>query len=72
MVKKHPTIYLRHFNDEILLTTKEIAEQRLSHCLKCGAYKDFRCTIDATFLPVTTRVKSTRCPAGLWGAAHNE
>jgi hypothetical protein len=67
VIRKTDGLYRRqHFNEKVLFTSKEVAEQRLSICKGCSAFEDFGCTVTGFFMPTTVKQKSQQCPYGKW------
>lgn len=59
-------VTIKPLNERILLTTVEIAEQRMEKCKKCIAFEDWACKVSNNFMPVQTRKKAAVCPYGYW------
>ena len=57
-----------HFNEKVLLTSKEVAEERLNICKQCASFEDFGCTITGFFMPTIVKQKAQQCPYGKWSA----
>lgn len=55
-----------HFNEKLLLCSREEAETRLEICKNCSGLKDWGCEITGYFMPRHVRLKASSCPYGKW------
>ena len=69
VVRKQGIANFKPLNERILLTTIEVAEQRMEKCKSCIAFEDWACKVSNNFMPVHTRKKSAVCPYGYWSSS---
>lgn len=66
VIRKPGAVQLKPLNERTLLTSIEVADQRLEKCKKCIAFDDWACKVSNNFMPVQVRKKSAICPYGYW------